>query len=112
MQGVGGELGGVALGRRQAAERGVDLVDPDSRRRQDRLAVDHLGGGGGRGAHRAAALGVEADRRDPAVLDRERDPREVAAGGAPGGAGEGALGRRAAARLVAQVVLEELLAHD
>ena len=29
VQGVGGELGGVALGRRQPAERRVDLVDPD-----------------------------------------------------------------------------------
>ena len=60
------------------------------------------------GARRPAALGVEADGGDPAVLDRSEIRDEIAAGGAPGGAGEGAVGSGAAAALVAQVVLEEL----
>ncbi len=111
VQGVGRELGGVSLGRGQAADLGVDLLDADAGGDEDGLAVDHLGRGGRGGAHRPAALGVEAGGGDPPVLDPQRDPREVAAGGAPGGAGEGALRGGPATRLVAQIVLEELRIH-
>ena len=61
VEGVGGELGGVALGGREAADRGVDGVDVDQGGVEDRRAVDHLGDGGGGGLGRAAALGVEGD---------------------------------------------------
>ena len=61
VQGVGGELGGVPLGRGEAAERGVDVVDPEPRRLEHRGAVDHFGHGRRGGARRPAALGVEAD---------------------------------------------------
>ena len=86
VQGVGRELGRVSLGRGQAADLGVDLLDAEARGEEDGLPVDHLGRGGRGGAHRPAALGVEAGGGDPPVLDPQRDPREVAAGGAPGGA--------------------------
>ena len=102
MQRVGGELGRVALGRRQAAERRVDLVDADPRRVEHRLAVDHLGDRRGRRPRRAAALGVEADRGDPAVLERseirDRSP-QAAPPAAPVKAPSGAGPRR---RLVAR----------
>ena len=96
VQGVGGELGGVALGRRETADRLVDFVDPELRRLQDRRPVDDLGDRRGRGTSRPASLGVEADRGDPLVLDRHRDPREVPARRSTGRSGEGALGHRPA----------------
>ena len=48
VQGVGGEHGGVALGRGQAAEGGFDLVGADPGGAEHRLSVDHLDGRGGR----------------------------------------------------------------
>ena len=107
--------------RRRAARRGAWPVSGRRSRRRSRrfrrAAASRTGAPStisadrrGRGSHRPASLGVEGDRRDPAVLDAQRDPREVAAGGAPGGAREGALGGRPAAALIAQVVLEKLLA--
>ena len=70
MEGVGGELGGVALGGGEAADGGVDGVDVEEGSVEDRLAVDRLGDGGGRRLGGAAALGVEGDVVDAAVGDR------------------------------------------
>ena len=79
VQRVGGELRRVALGRRQASDRLVDLVGPNPSRLDDRLAVDHLGDRRGGGPGRAASLGVEVTRGDPPLLDRAarpgKDPR-------------------------------------
>src|SRR4029077_15983995 len=61
--------------------------------------------------HRPAALRVKADGGYSSPLEHQRDAREVSARGAAGSAGEGALGRRAAARLVTQVMLEQLASH-
>ena len=60
MEGIGGELGGVALGGFEAAEEVRGVVDGQSRGVEDGAALDRLGHGGGRGGGRAAALGVEA----------------------------------------------------
>ena len=94
MEGVGGELGGVALCGGQAADRGVDGVDVEEGGVEDRLAVDRLGDGGGRGLGGPAALGVERDVLDATVGNREGDPREIAAGSPTRSAREGALCRR------------------
>jgi hypothetical protein len=61
VEGVGCELGGVSLGWDEAADDGVDGVDVDQGRVEDRGAVDHLGDGGGCGLGCSAALSVEGD---------------------------------------------------
>ena len=91
VEGVGGELGGVALGGGEAADGGVDGVDVEQGGVENGRAVDHLGDRGGGGLGGAAALGVEGDALDPPVGDRERDPREIAAGSPTRSAREGAL---------------------
>ena len=101
MEGVGGEVGGVALGGGETADCGFDGVDVEGGRLEHGGAVDRLGDGGGRGLGRTAALGVEADRGDPLALDREGEAREIAAGRAAGSAGESVIGRRPAPALVA-----------
>src|SRR5581483_10780570 len=93
VQGVGGELGGVALGGVQAAELGGDLPGPHTSGVQQGGAAHERDGGAPDGDRGAAAGGVEAgvaDRAAGAVgVERERDPDQVPAGGAAGGAGEG-----------------------
>ena len=75
-----------------------------------RLAVDQIGAAAvaARIAPQPSASKVAGD---PALVDSQRDPREIAAGGAPGSPGESAAGRGAEARPVPQVVLEKLSAH-
>ena len=58
------------LAGRQSTDRRVDLVDPDPRRIDNRLPVDHLGDGRRGRPRRPTALGVEAHGGDPPVLDR------------------------------------------
>lgn len=111
MKGVGRELGGVALRGDQTAEKGFGVVDRERRRLEDGAALDRFGQGGGGGLGGAAALGVEGDGGDPAVGDREGKAGDVAAGGTPGGTGEGGVGRGATARLIVEVVVEELPVH-
>ncbi len=71
VQGIGRELRRVPLGRGEPAEDCVDLIGPDPGAVEDGLAVDHLGDRSGCRPGRAAALGVEADRIDPAGDDRD-----------------------------------------
>jgi hypothetical protein len=111
VESVGCQLGGVPLRGGESAQRPVDFVDAEGSRLKDRRAVDDLRDGGRGGPRGPAALGVEADRGDSALGDHQRDPREIAAGGAAGRAGERTIGRGAAPRLVSQVLLEELLVH-
>ena len=84
---------------------------PSARRLEHRRAVDHLGdrGGGGPVAPQPSASKLTAAIR-PSSTD-EREPREIAAGRAPGGAGEGASSAGPAPARVAQVVLEQLPIH-
>ncbi len=101
VQGVGRELRRVALGRAQPAELACDLLRADLRRLQQRRAAHEADdGAAGRDACAAAAR-VEAGVRDPpagaVAVERERDPDQIAARGASGGAGVGVRGDVAAA---------------
>jgi hypothetical protein len=104
-------LGGVALAGGEAADRGVDGVDVDQGRVEDRSAIDHLGDRGGRSSGGAAALGLEGDGIDAAILNSEGDPREVSASSPARGARESAVRNRPTPALVGQVVLVELPFH-
>ncbi len=106
MQGVGGQLGRVALGGDQAAERGGHVFGRDARRVQQRPVLDQLDDGAAGGADGAAALGVEAGLRDAVALHSNRHAHEVTAGGAARGAGVRPVRERAEPARRGQVVLE------
>jgi hypothetical protein len=108
MKRVRGEDGGMSVAGREPAELSLDLVGPDSRRLQDRGSPRQLDGRGRRRRARGAALPVEGDPLDPAVLDGQRDADQIAAGSAPGRAAECAFGRRPSAGPISQVMLEQL----
>ena len=110
-QGVGRQVGGVELARAQAAQLGGDRGAADAGGVQDARAADQLDRGAGGGDRRAAAARLEARVRDAVALDGDREPHEVAAGGAAGRAVEGARGLVAAPARVAQVVGEALVGH-
>ena len=112
VKGVGGELGRVAALRREPAERGGDRRParcaprparwrprPPRRPRRRRAIA----------AAQPSASKRAAATRPPST--RERDAHQVAARRSAGGAAERAVGRRAAPRVVVQVVLERLEAH-
>ncbi len=94
VQRVGGELGGVALGRAEAAELGGDLLGTDARGVQQGAVAqqrDHGAAGRDRGA---AAGGVEACVGQPPVrVERKRDADQIAAGGSARGTRVRARGR-------------------
>lgn len=73
VEGVGGELGGMALGRREAADGGVDGVDVDQGSVEDGCPIDHLGDSGGCGPGRATSLCVEGDVLDAPLAHQERN---------------------------------------
>ena len=66
MEGVGGQLRRVALGRNEATDCLIDGFYIDQSRLENGRAIDHLGNGGGGCAGGAAALGVEGNRADAA----------------------------------------------
>ena len=66
VQGIGGELGGVALGGAEPAELRFDLLGADPRGLEQRDAADQADGGAAGGDRRAAATRVEAGIEDPA----------------------------------------------
>jgi hypothetical protein len=111
MESVGGELGGMALGRRQAANGLIDSVYVDQSGLQNRRAINHLGDRGRRGLGGTAALCVEGDIFKPSVSDGERDSRKIPARSPTGSAGESTIGSRPTPALIAQVVLKELAIH-
>ena len=88
VQRVGGELGGVALAGRQAAERRSTSSMPIAAASRTGSPSTISAAAAVAAARRAASLGVEARAPRSARLDLQRDPREIAAGGATGGAGE------------------------
>ena len=75
MEGVGGELGGVALGRGETADCGVDGVDVDESSVEDGGAIDRLSDGGRCRLGGSTPLGVEGDAFDAAIGDQERNAR-------------------------------------
>ena len=89
MQRVGGQVGGVRCRGQQPAQLGRHVVRRSTRAAaQERLALDELHGGAAGGPRGAAQpLRVEAGLDHAVALDAHRDPHEVAAGGAAGGAG-------------------------
>ena len=113
VQRVGGELGGVALAAATARRAPPSTSSAPIARRLEHGAPSTSSAA----AALAAAIvapqpsASKLDRGDPAVLDRSEIRDEIAAGGAPGGAGEGALAAGPRRRLVAQVVLEGLHIH-
>ena len=94
MEGVGSEDGRVAVAGRQAAELGLDLVGPQPGCIQNRSALRQLRHSRGRGGGGGAALVVEADPLDASRGGDQRDPRQVAARRAAGGAAEGSIAAR------------------
>ena len=90
VQRVGGEVSGVELPRRQPAQLGGDRVRAHPRRVEHRLAVDQRRGRRAGGGERAAAGGLEADRRHAVALDPHGEADQVAARGAAGASGEAA----------------------
>jgi hypothetical protein len=111
MQGIGGKLRRVPLGRRQPPDRLVDLVNPDPSRIENRLPVNHLSHRRSRSSGGAAPLGVESDARDGGVLNHERNSRKISASGSSSGARERAILNRTETARITQIVLEQLLAH-
>ena len=103
--------GGVAMGGREPAELGLDFLRADPRGVQDRGALRQLGDRSGRGSAGGASLALEADALDRAVAGEQRDPDEVAAGSAAGGAREGTVGLGAAAGVVGEELLQEVSVH-
>ena len=85
-QGVGGKLGGVALGGAQATELVGDVVRADAERVEQPTATDEGDRRAPRGQDRAAAGGVEPGVGDALARDCHRNTHQVAAGGAAGGA--------------------------
>ena len=71
VQRVGGELGRVAVARRQPTELFIDLIRADRGSLQDRAAIGQLGYCCGRGAAGGAALGVLADAFDRGAVQLE-----------------------------------------
>jgi len=61
VEGVSGQLGGVALRWGEAADGGVDGVDVDQRSLQHGLPIDHLGDCGRGSARGTTTLCVEGD---------------------------------------------------
>jgi hypothetical protein len=110
VQRVGGELGGVALGVAEPAELGGDLLGSDAGGVEQWRATKQADGGAAGGDRGAATARVEAGVGDRAVaavgVERERDPDQVAAGGATGGAGAGAVRRVPAPERSFEVLLE------
>ena len=86
VQRVGGQVGGVELARRQPAELGGDRVRAHARGVEHVRAVDQRDGGRAGRRHRPAAGGLEAGGGDAVAVDAQRDPDQVTAGGAAGGA--------------------------
>ncbi len=111
VQRIGGELRRVPLGGRQPPDCRVDLVDPDPRRVEHRPLAGQVHGGRGSRPCRPAPLRVEGRVDDPPSVDRERDPRKIAAGGPTGSPAESTVGGSAQARLIPKVGLEQLPAH-
>src|SRR3954447_8062314 len=111
MKGVSREHDGVSVSGRETAQLRLDLIRADQGSVEDALVLGELGDR--RSCSRAgrAALPIERYPLNPAAGDQQREPDEVAAGGATGGAGEGTVGLRPAARAVAQVLLEEIAVH-
>ena len=111
MQGVGGQLRRMPLCRRQPTDCLIDGVYIDQSRIENRRAIDHFGDCRRGGASGPASLGVEGDRLDPAVIDQERDARQVPAGSPTRSAREGPVGSRPNPALIPQKVLEKLALH-
>ena len=111
MQRVGGQLGGVELAGREAAELVGDLARADPRRGEQRRALRQRDGGGRRGDRRAAAGGLESGGRHALAVQREVDPDQVAARRAAGRAGERLRGYVTAPVRVVQVLGEALGVH-
>ncbi len=88
---VGGKLRGVPLGRRQPADRSVDLVDADPGDVEHSLPIGHLGHRRRSGPSGPAALCVKSDPRHPSPLDDQRYPCEVPAGSTTSRSREGAV---------------------
>jgi hypothetical protein len=100
MKGIGSELGGVPLGRRQTADCLIDRVYTDQSRLENESAIDHLGDGGRGCAGGTATLGVKGDGLDSPVLNEKGDPREIATRSTTRSAREGAFDRRPQPRFV------------
>ena len=106
MQRVGGEVGGVELARRQAAELVRDVRGRNPRGVEHAFPLGEYETGAARSECRAAAFGVEGDGGEPSVLDAHGDAHDVAARGAAGAADERAVRNVTAPARLAQMLLE------
>jgi hypothetical protein len=111
VQGVGSQLGGMTLRRRQAPNCLIDSVYIDQSSLENRRAVDHLGNRSRGCAGSPASLGVEGNAVDAPVSDQEREPRQVPTSSPTRSARESAVSNRPKPPAVTQVVLEKLPLH-
>jgi len=111
MKGVSREDGSVSVSGRETAQLRLDFIRADQGSAEDALVLGELGDRRSCSRAGGTALLLERDPLDLAAGNQQREPDEVAAGGATGGAGEGTVGFRPAARAVAQVLLEEIAVH-
>jgi hypothetical protein len=96
----------MPLGGSQAAERRGQFVRREAGGIEESRALDELDGRAAGRAERGTAARIEADLDDPLALDPDRDPDQVAAGGASGGAGMRPTGECAEPSRSRQVVVE------
>src|SRR3954447_15424777 len=101
MKGVGREHDGVSVSGRETAQLRLDLIRADQGSVEDALVLGELGYRCSCSRAGGAALLLKRDPLDLAAGNQQREPDEVAAGGATGGAGEGTVGFRPPARAVA-----------
>jgi len=108
---VGCELGGMALGGGETADRLIDRVYVDQSRLEDWNTIDELGDGRSGCPSGAAALGVKGDGLNAPIGDCEGNAREISTGGTPRGARKGPVHSRSKPAVIAEVVLEKLPLH-
>ena len=111
VQGIRGELGGVMLGRAQAAELGGDRLRPDSSAVEDGPPAHQRHRGASGGESRPAPARVEGRRDHALCLHGHRQAHQVPARRAARRAAVPARGLRAPADRVVQVRLEGARLH-
>ena len=106
MEGVCGELRGVARGGQQSAELGLNVGRRQPGGGQEGGSLDQLDDRAPGGARRGAAAGVETGLNHTLALSADGDPNEVATGRAARRAGVPPVRQRPAAARGVEMVLE------
>jgi hypothetical protein len=111
MQGVGRELRGVPLGRREPADCLVDGVYIDQSSLENRRAIDQFGDSSSGCASGTTSLGVKGHRMNAPILHKERNARQIPTSSPTSSTREGTVSSRPQPALITQVVLKKLPLH-